>query len=177
MNSPTVCVDIQPTVPTQAAIALRPANFKPHFQDSGKVLLALVRQQAQSTQSGTWQRFQLEKYFGEEARSLPFRELVLPLVWAARQLLISRVGARYHRLAPPQRVELELGLLIKLNAALAGTCQTSAQPEFCGVAIAHERAFQMALLGTFMESLPSLRDTIEIAAHWVDSVEEFLDIL
>jgi len=177
MTCPPVCVDDRPTVGyALKPIATAPNRFTLPSQDSVKELLKIARQIAQSTQPGEWERSRLEQYFGVESRSLPLRERLLPIVWAARQQLINRVGARYRQLSLPQRGQTELSLLVQLHATLEAACQTQPQPEIFGRPIAHEVAFQMALSGTFVQSVPMLFKMLAIASYWVDSVDEFLDI-
>ena len=177
MHCPTTCPCDQTAISLHSPIVPSSANFTTPSQNSRKELLKIARQIAQGSQPGEWERFRLEQYFGVESRSLPFRERLLPIVWAARQLLINRVGARYCRLALPKRAQIEFSLLVQLNITLEATCQSDSKPEFFGHPIAHDVAFEMALSGLFVQASPMLSEIIAIASYWVDSVEEFLDIL
>ncbi|NEQ44306.1 MAG: hypothetical protein F6K00_12415 [Leptolyngbya sp. SIOISBB] len=160
------------------AIAPTPSNyFAAAHHCSNADLLAITRQVAQQTQPNEWETHRLEQYFGPESRSLPFKEMLLPLIWAARRQLIARVGARYHRLTGSQQAQRELELLVKLDTTLAETCQKTNKSKIVDVEINTEIVFQMALSGIFVQSSVIVLSLVEIASHWIDSTVELLDSL
>ena len=154
-----------------------PDYFAATHHCSNADLLAIARQIAQSTQPNEWEAHRLEQYFGPESRSLPFKEILLPLLWAARRQLIARVGARYHRLTGPQQAQRELELLVKLNTTLSETCQKTRKSKIVDAEVDTEIVFQMALSGIFVQSSAIVLSLVEIASHWIDSTVELLDSL
>ena len=140
-------------------------------------LLAIARQIAQTAQPSQWEAHQLEQYFGPESRSLQFKEIVLPIVWAARQQLIGRVGAHYHRLTLTQRSHRELKLLVTLNAALEQACKRVDTPKLLDANATPKIIFQMALSGIFIQPPSIILNVVEIASHWIDATVELLDSL
>lgn len=177
MTCPPVYLSDRTVVSTPKPTALRPNAFNCSSQHSRQELLKITRQIAQSTQPGEWEAHRLELYFGPESRSLRFKEILLPLIWAARRQLIARVGARYRQWTGTQQAQRELELLIKLDTTLAATCQKTRKSKILDAEIDTDIVFQMALAGIFVQSSAIVASLIEITSHWIDSTVELLDSL
>ncbi|MEM6519236.1 MAG: hypothetical protein AAF722_07890 [Cyanobacteria bacterium P01_C01_bin.70] len=177
MNCPTVCISDRPAVQTLKPIALRPEAFSRPVHNSQTELLKIARHLAQTTQPGEWERLGLEQYFGAETRSLPFRESLLPLVWAARQQLISRAGGRYRRWTLQERAQREGALLVQLHRVLAVVCQAVDTTTILDTPVATAAVCQMTLSGSWGAQSPVCSELVAIAAHWVDVTIDSLDSL
>jgi hypothetical protein len=75
-----------------------------------------VQQTLRYAQVSDWETYRYGQYFGPMSQNLRFKGVVVPFVWAARQALISQVGACYQRVPLADRSQWELNLLMDLNA-------------------------------------------------------------
>ncbi|MBE7384847.1 MAG: hypothetical protein F6J95_025970 [Leptolyngbya sp. SIO1E4] len=140
-------------------------------------LLLVVRQIAQTAQVGEWEALRLEQYFGPESKRLRFREILVPFIWAARQQVIRRVGADYHRLTLFERTQEELELLIQLNAVVEEEFNRLHTSPVSAAKIAAGDTFRFALSEIFEHHPQAALKMAGITLHWVNSTVELVDFL